>query len=67
MKTDKVTKVLLALIALGLWLNTLAPLFHPARVVKAAEPLSCNGTVKVNAFGATEAIVGGYAVSLTCN
>ena len=32
MNTDKTTKMLLALIALGLWLNLVAPLFHPARV-----------------------------------
>jgi hypothetical protein len=32
MKIDKTTKVLLALIALGLWLNVVAPLFHPVRV-----------------------------------
>ena len=32
MRTDKTTKVLLALIALGLWINVVASLFHPARV-----------------------------------
>jgi hypothetical protein len=32
MKTDKTTKVILALIALGLWLNVVVPLFYPARV-----------------------------------
>lgn len=29
MKADKTTKLLLALIAMGLWLNAIAPLWHP--------------------------------------
>ena len=37
MKTDRTTKILLAFIALGLWLNALAPLWHP-RPVAAQDP-----------------------------
>lgn len=32
MKIDRTTKLLLAFIALGLWLNAIAPLWHPAKV-----------------------------------
>jgi hypothetical protein len=32
MKPDKTTKILLAFIASGLWLNVIAPMFRPAKV-----------------------------------
>lgn len=67
MKPDKTTKVLLGLIALGLWLNAMVPLWHTARVVKASEKFTCDGKVKVNAWGATEPTIGGYDVSVTCH
>lgn len=35
MKSDRTTKVLLLLIALGLWVNALAPMFRPAPVAAA--------------------------------
>jgi hypothetical protein len=35
MKSDRTTKVLLLLIALGLWVNVLAPMFRPAPVAAA--------------------------------
>lgn len=36
MKVDRTTKVLLLLIALGLWVNALAPMFRPVPVVAAS-------------------------------
>ena len=39
MKTDKITKLLLLMIALGLWVNALAPLFRPAPVAAQNEEL----------------------------
>ncbi len=65
MKTDRTTKALLALIALGLWLNAVAPLFHPARTVRASGKITCDGKLKASAFGAT-AFPGGYDVEVTC-
>ena len=65
MKIDKTTKLLLALIALGLWLHVVAPLFHPARVVRASDKITCEGKLKASAFGATE-FPGGYDVDVTC-
>jgi hypothetical protein len=66
MKTDRTTKLLLALIALGLWLNVVAPLFHQTRVVRAADKITCDGKLKASAFGATE-FPGGYDVDVTCH
>ncbi len=67
MKPDKTTKVLLGLIALGLWLNAMAPLWHKARAVKASERFTCDGKLKVNVWGATEPMIGGYDVDVTCH
>lgn len=39
MKSDRTTKVLLLLIALGLWVNALAPMFRPTPVVAARPDL----------------------------
>jgi hypothetical protein len=66
MKPDKTTKMLLVLIALGLWFNALAPMFRSARVVRAAEKITCDGKLKASAFGAT-AFPGGYDVDVTCH
>jgi hypothetical protein len=66
MKADRTTKVLLALIALGLWLNALAPMFRTPRVVRAADKLTCKGELKANAWGGTSATIGGYDVDVTC-
>ena len=65
MKIDRSTKAVLILIAVGLWLNAIAPLIH-STPVRASESFSCNGEVKVNAFGATEPSIGGYKVDLKC-
>jgi hypothetical protein len=62
---DRTTKFLLAVIAVALWLDFLAPMFRPAPV-KASGNMSCTGAIKVNAFGATATSIGGYNVNLQC-
>ncbi len=64
---DKTTKVLLVFIGMGLWLNALLPVLRPAHMVKASSSYSCSGKLKASAFGATEAMVGGYDVDVTCS
>lgn len=66
MRTDKTTKMLLALIALGLLFNVIAPLFSSVRGVRAAGRVTCTGTLKASPFGAT-AFPGGYDVDVTCH
>ncbi len=66
MRTDRTTKLLLALIAVGLWLNAVALLFHPVRAVRASGKITCDGKLKANAWGGTEASIGGYDVDVTC-
>ena len=63
---DRTTKIVLAFIALGLWLNAISPMLHPKKV-SAEGRLDCKGTVKVNVYGATEAQIGGYDVDLKCD
>jgi hypothetical protein len=63
---DKTTKLPLAVIALGLWLNAFVPLLRPARTVKASESFKCTGDLKANAWGGTEASIGGYRVDISC-
>jgi hypothetical protein len=63
---DKTTKIVLVLLALGLWLNAVAPLLRP-RKVSAESPFKCTGDIKVNAWGATAASIGGYNVTLNCS
>ncbi len=65
MKLDRTTKLLLVLIALGLWANALSPLFRPARIVHASATWKCDGKLKASAFGAKE-FPGGYDVDVTC-
>lgn len=67
MKADKTTKMLLALIALGLWLNAIAPMFRAQRTVRAADKLTCKGELKANAWGGAAATIGGYDVDVTCH
>jgi hypothetical protein len=67
MKTDRTTKLLLAIIALGLWLNAMAPVFRTQRIVRAADKLTCKGELKANAWGGTAATIGGYDVDVTCH
>lgn len=62
MKTDRVTKILLALIALGLFANT----FWKPTQVRASGNLKCTGSVKVNPWGTSEPTIGGYNIDVTC-
>jgi hypothetical protein len=63
---DRTTKMILILAVLGLWLNAIAPLFHP-KSVAAQNPFTCTGEIKVNAWGATTTSIGGYNVKLDCS
>ncbi len=62
---DRTTKILLTVIALGLFANVVTPLLHP-RTVEAESGLTCNGELKAHAWGGTEASIGGYSLKLTC-
>lgn len=66
MKVDRLTKALLALIAIGLWLNAVTPFFH-SRPVRAMDTFRCDGKVKVMTYGATEPSIGGYDVDVRCH
>ena len=61
---DRTTQILLTVIALGLSANVVTPLLHP-RTVAAESSLSCTGELSANAFGGTEASIGGYSLKLT--
>jgi hypothetical protein len=62
---DRSTKIILLLIAIGLWINALIPLFRP-RVVSAQKSFACKGELKANAWGGTAANIGGYTVKMDC-
>jgi hypothetical protein len=62
---DRCTKILLVLIALGLFANAIAPFGRPLPV-RAADSFKCEGELKANAWGGTEATIGGYKVDLSC-
>lgn len=66
MKTDRPIKLLLGLIALGLWANALGPLVH-STTVKASSSTHCTGTLKANAWGGEKATIGGYDVDVSCS
>lgn len=63
---DKTIKLLLLLIALAIFCNAIALLIHPAHT-SAMESFTCDGTLKANAYGGTEATIGGYNVDLRCH
>ena len=62
---NRTTQIILAAIALGLFVNALTPLLRPAPVA-AADSFSCSGKLKANAWGGTTANIGGYEVELDC-
>jgi hypothetical protein len=66
MRTDRSAKLLLILIALGLWVNALAPLFR-STTVRASSSTHCTGTLKANAWGGEKATIGGYDVDVNCS
>lgn len=66
MKLDRTTKLLLLLIALGLWLNALTPLFYPV-TARAETDSHCTGSITTNSLGGTQPTVGDYAVDVTCH
>jgi hypothetical protein len=48
---DKTTKLLLGVIALGLWLNAIIRLLRPGKTAKASGSFKCMGDLKANAWG----------------
>ena len=68
MSTDKLTKVLLGIIAIALWMIVLNPWLRSVPVA-AREQVSfeCTGRLKANAWGGIEATLGGYSVNLDCD
>lgn len=68
MKTDRLTKILLGVIAIALWILALNPWLRPEPVA-AQEDISfdCTGKLEANAWGGTEATLGGYSMKLECD
>jgi hypothetical protein len=66
MKTDVVTKILLAIIALALSIQVLDSLTHPKQA-KAAESFTCSGDLKnENSLYTAIEWHGGYTVDIHC-
>jgi hypothetical protein len=63
---DRTTKLILGVIAVGLWVNAILPMFRPTRTLKASTSFKCSGQLKAKEFGATVANGGGYYVDVTC-
>lgn len=63
--TDRTVKLLLLAIALGLWANIAVSLIRPV-AASAQSEISCDGTLKANAFGGIEPSIGGYKISMKC-
>ena len=69
MRTDKLTKVLLGVIAIALWMIALNPWLRPAPAAAARGQkvaFACTGELTANAWGGTESSIGGYEVDLDC-
>jgi len=67
MTTDRTTKLLLALIAAGLFLNASIQLWTPASVqAQLSVPPTCTGELKANAWGGIKETIGGYDITLKC-
>ncbi len=70
MRTDKLTKVLLGVIAIALWMIAINPWLRPAPVAAqekvSFESFKCTGELSANAWGGTEPTIGGYSVELKC-
>lgn len=70
MRTDKLTKVLLGIIAIALWIVALNPWLRPESVV-AREEMSvsfrCRGDLDANAWGGIKETLGGYSIDLRCD
>ena len=68
MNTEKLTKILLGIIAVALWVIALNPWLRPMPVA-AQEDVSfeCSGRLKASAWGGTEPTIGGYSIDLDCD
>lgn len=68
MKTDRLTKVLLGIIAIALLIIASKPWLRPMSVVaKDKVSFSCTGGLEANSWGGVEPKVGGYSVRLYCD
>ena len=63
---DRTTKLLLLLVVVDLCIDVLMSLFGSTPTVKASESVHCKGTMTANAYGATEATIGGYDADFNC-
>jgi hypothetical protein len=60
---DKTTKLLLALIAVGLFANAVVLVLH-ASGVKAADAMTCDGKLATSPFGIN--YPGGFSINFDC-
>jgi len=67
MITDRVTKVLLGVIAIALFVIAMNQWVSPAPVMaQGLTSFDCTGELKANAWGGIESTIGGYAIRLNC-
>ena len=67
MVTDRVTKVLLGVIAITLFMIAMNQWVQPVPVMaQGSASFDCTGQLKANAFGGIESMVGGYRITLNC-
>lgn len=62
---DRTTKIILVVIALILFANLMATLVHPP-ATSAQTSFACTGELTANAWGGTQATIGGYRVDVKC-
>ena len=62
---DRTAKIILSVLALGLYANAIVPLLRPI-TASAQRSFKCEGELKANAWGGIEATVGGYKVAVDC-
>jgi hypothetical protein len=68
MNTDKLTKVLLVMIAIASWIIALNPWLRPVPVAAQEEiSFECTGELKPSVWGALEPTIGGFSVELDCD
>ena len=64
MRTDRYTRIMLTVIAVALLAIVLRPEVKAASAQ--ASSVHCTGTLRANAFGGTEKLIGGYQVDISC-
>ncbi len=67
MVTDRVTKVLLGVIAITLSMIAMNQWVPPLPVMaQGVASFDCTGELKANAWGGIESTIGGYRITLNC-